>query len=320
MNASLPGFVCSRESFYLSLLHYSNKDREGSLDRFHKCATQGVVGAPEDPVDAAIHAYSILINNLLSKEEKKHAMQVIIFLQKDYAHAISQDDEVKGNYLISKRIVFELLVNDYNALMVASPPPLREEVLQYLVKVFKDEHFYISSSPMVKKAIATFTITIPQLNMEDVYRHHMSQDVKLHFFAFILNHIQDFIDNLVGLHVQQIGYDIKHYLINRSNDSQSQLSLFLKSDVGKKDYPNARNGVATLRAAVAAAQAAAQAAAAQAALDRLQNPFLQVSPNGAGGSQKRTLRKIKSKKSKKSIKSKKSKKSKSYRKKSHCKK
>jgi hypothetical protein len=76
--------------------------------------------------------------------------------------------------------------------------------------------------------------------------------------------------------------------------------VFLDSPECGNEYPRAAQGATALVEAAAAAQAAAaQAAAAQAALVRAKNPFLQVIPKGAGGSQKRTLRKIKLKKSKK---------------------
>lgn len=38
MNADNPAFVCSRDSFYLSLVHLAKVDRPGSEARFRMCA------------------------------------------------------------------------------------------------------------------------------------------------------------------------------------------------------------------------------------------------------------------------------------------
>jgi hypothetical protein len=193
MDATQPNFVCSRESFYLSLLHFS-VDQQGSIDIFRKCATQGVVGvagAPQDPVDAAIRAYSILINNLYLKGDIDYIGRVVSFLQIDYAYVISEDPGVKTRYLESKQIVFELLGNDYYA-FIASPPLMRMNIIRYFVHVFNKDNFYIDSSPIAKKAIAKFVITYPVEDMVRVYQEGMSDLVKVHFFAFILNNIRRF--------------------------------------------------------------------------------------------------------------------------------
>ena len=79
MDASNPAFVCSRDSFYLSLLHVVRTDRPGSQNRFRMCAMQAP-GAAADPVDAAIHGYSILINDLIMANQGPDARSVIEFL------------------------------------------------------------------------------------------------------------------------------------------------------------------------------------------------------------------------------------------------
>jgi hypothetical protein len=304
MNANGPNFVCSRESFYLSLFHFGHVDRLGSTDRFRMCALQGIAGgAAADPVDAAIHGYSILINDLISTNQI--AGSVIEFLKLDYENEMSEDGGT--HYNRSKNNVLALLGGDLNALR-ACPQVMRREVLQYLFDVFSNQQRYIASSPTVKKAIAKYVITYRQQNMVNVYDAGMTRDVKVHFFAFILNQTQQFIDSL---HMSQA---MENYMVSRLNNNASDLSVFLGTVECGYLYPNAAAGAAAFVAAAAAAAqaaaaAAAVAAAAAAAAAANRNPFYQRR-EGAGGSQKRTLRKIKSK----SIKSK-SIKSKSYKKK-----
>ena len=305
MNANGPNFVCSRESFYLSLFHIGHVDRAGSTDRFRMCALQGIAGgAAADPVDAAIHGYSILINDLISTNQR--AESVIEFLKLDYENEMSEDG---GTYYDrSKNNVLALLGGDYDAL-IACPQIMRREVLQYLFDVFSDEQRYIASSPTVKKAIAKYVITYSQPNMVNVYDAGMTHDVKVHFFAFILNQTQQFIDSL---HMSQA---MENYMVSRLNNNASDLSVFLGGDVCGYIYPNAAaNAVAFVQAAAqaAAAQAAAQAAAAAAAAAAALHPpyvTIDTAPAAGGGKKRtlrtlRTLRKIKSKKSIKSIKSK----------------
>ena len=286
MNANGPNFVCSRESFYLSLFHFGHVDRLGSTDRFRMCALQGIAGgAAADPVDAAIHGYSILINDLISTNQT--AGSVIEFLKLDYENEMSEDGGT--HYNRSKNNVLALLGGDYDAL-IACPQIMRREVLQYLFDVFSDEQRYIASSPTVKKAIAKYVITYRQPDMVGVY-NGMTLNIKNNFFAFILNQTPQFIDSL------KMSQMMKNYMIDRLNDNTSGLSVFLGTDECGYLYPNAAAAAAALVAAAAAAAAA------------IRNPFHQRR-EGAGGNQKRTLRKIKSK----SIKSK-SIKSKSYKKK-----
>ena len=298
MDASDPTFVCSRDSFYLSLLHVKRTDRPGSQNRFRMCAMQAP-GAAADPVDAAIHGYSILINDLIMANQGPDAKSVIEFLKIDYAYTMSED---RTYYDISKNNVLALLGDDYDAL-IACPQIMRNEVIRYLLDVFSDEQRYIASSPTVKKAIAKFVITYRQQNMVNVYDAGMTIPVKVHFFAFILNQTQQFIDSL---HMSQA---MKNYMISRLNNNASDLSVFLGTVECGYRYPNAAAGAAAFVAAAAAAAqaaaaAAAVAAAAAAAAAANRNPFYQRR-EGAGGNQKRTLRKIKSKSIKsKSIKSK----------------
>ena len=326
MNADNPAFVCSRDSFYLSLVHVARVDRPGSEARFRMCAIQGIAvapGAAADPVDDAIHGYSILIKNLISTNQQHHAGSVIEFLKIDYASTMSED---RTYYDRSKNNVLALLGDDYDAL-IACPQIMRGEVLQYLLYIFRNEQRYIASSPRVKKAIAKYVITYSQPNMVNVYNGGMSTRVKVHFFAFILNQTQQFIDSLDISSNQRI----ENYMISRLNNNASDLSAFLGTDECEYLYPNAAAGAAAFVQAAAAAQAAAQAAAAAAAVAAAAaaaaaaaHPYIiDTAPAaGGGGSQKRILRKIKPKKSIKSIKSIKSKsiksksiKSKSYKKK-----
>jgi hypothetical protein len=277
MDANDPNFACSRDSFYLSLLHIGRTDRQGSKDRFRMCAMQGVVGAPgpaADPVDAAIHGYSMLINDLISNDQGPDARSVIEFLQTDYAYAMSEH-ETRTYYDRSKKNVLALLgsdLNDLNALR-ACTQRMRDEVLQYLLYVFSDEQRYKDSSLTVKKAIAKYVITYRQPNMVGVY-NGMNLNVKNHFFAFILNETPQFIDSL---NMSQV---IKNYMIDRLNDNASGLSVFLGTVECGTKYPNAAAAAAAL--VIAAAQAAAQAAA--------ERGVFYQRREGAGGSQKRTLR------------------------------
>jgi hypothetical protein len=312
MNANEPNFQCSRDSFYLSLLHLRRTDQEGSVDRFRMCALQGIIGGPvavaaANPVDAAIHGYSILINDLILTNQGPDARSVVEFLQIDYSDAMSETG-TRNYYDRNKKNVLALLGDDYNAL-VACPQRMRYEVLQYLLYVFRNEQRYIASSPTVKKAIAKFVITYRQPNMVNVYDAGMTIPVKVHFFAFILNQTQQFIDSL---HMSQA---MENYMVSRLDNNASDLSVFLGTVECGYLYPNAAAGAVAFVAAaaaaaqaaaaqVAAAQAAAQAAAAAAALHP---PYvINTAPAaGGGGNQKRTLRKIKSKSIKsKSIKSK----------------
>jgi hypothetical protein len=252
-----------------------------------------------DPVDAAIHAYSVLIDELISAGRQPYAATVITFLQIDYAYYMS-DTQLKQMYNSSKNEVLALLGNSYNALLACRV--LNQEVLQYLLQIFRNKRRYIESSPEVKKAIARYVITYREQNMQNVYSNQMTHGVKVRFFAFILNQPQplEFIENFLCMSATPFGRGVKDYMINRLNDHVSELRVFLDSPECGNEYPRAAQGATALVEAAAAAQAAAaQAAAAQAALVRAKNPFLQVIPKGAGGSQKRTLRKIKLKKSKK---------------------
>uniref|UniRef100_A0A6C0I3L0 Uncharacterized protein n=1 Tax=viral metagenome TaxID=1070528 RepID=A0A6C0I3L0_9ZZZZ len=289
MDASDPNFACSRDSFYLSLLHVRVVDKEGSIKRFHKCALQGIARAPGAAadtvdVDAAIHGYSILINDLIKADQGPDAVIVMDFLKTDYAEAMSQYRE---SYDISKKNVLALLGGDLNALE-ACPKRLKDEVL---LEVFSDEQLYIASSTTVKKAIAELVIN-GQDDMVNVYNTGMTRPVRLNFFAFILNQTPQFIASLPEV--------MKNYIITRLNNNASDLSVFLGTVQCGNKYPNAAGAAA---AVVAAAQAAAAAAAAAAQAAAKRGVFYQRR-EGAGGSQKRTLRtlrtlrKIKSKKSK----------------------
>jgi len=59
-------FRCTRDSFYYALLSFSSSEsrKQRAIQRFNMCAIQQ--GPHADPVDAAIHAYSKLIVNLMN--------------------------------------------------------------------------------------------------------------------------------------------------------------------------------------------------------------------------------------------------------------
>ena len=300
-------FACTRDGFYVSLLHENTVDTLDSRKRFDKCADQGIPvapGAAVDPVDSAIHAYSTLISNLIKDERIADARFVIEFLQ---------DNGVGQYYNRRKNNVLALLGGDVNALR-ACPQGIIEEVLRYLLDVFTTEQRYIDSSPTVKKAIATVVIG-GQPDMANVYREGMTPEVTNHFFAFILNQTRQYIDSLPA--------GMKTTIIRRLNDNASNLSVFLRTPDCIYAYPRAPLQAAALVAdAQAAAQAAAQdaAAAGAAALAAAAVPFfrrtaadakLYAAPPAAGGGKKRTLRTLRTLRKIKS----KSKKSKSYKKK-----
>jgi len=248
MDANDPNFVCSRDSFFLSLIHVIRTNRQGSEDRFRMCAMQGVVvapGAAADTVDAAIHGYSILINDLIAANQGPDARSVIEFLKIDYADAMSENGTRKY-YDRSKKNVLALLGGDLNAL-TACPQGIIDEVLRYLLDVFRNEQRYIASSPTVKKAIAELVIN-EQLDMVDVYNTGMIRRVRLHFFAFILNQTPQFIASLPQV--------MKNYIISQLNNNASNLSVFLGTIECGYLYPRAAGAAV---AVVAAAQAAAQA-------------------------------------------------------------
>lgn len=180
-------FICTRESFYLSLLHFSRVDRQGSIDRFHRCAQQGIPQAPGaeavDPVDAAIHAYSILISNLINTERRPEARDVIEFLQLDYNDAMS-DPRSQRIFKRDKDQILLLIGENFDVLR-ASPMEIRTDVLDLVHYLFRNEQRYIASSPLAKKVICNFVLRYRQPNMIQVYET-LTPLARAHFFVSIL--------------------------------------------------------------------------------------------------------------------------------------
>lgn len=214
-------FVCTRESFYLSLLHFSRVDRQGSIDRFHRCAQQGIPLAPGaaavDPVDAAIHAYSILINNLINAERRPEARDVIEFLKEDYTDAMN-DPRTQRIYNRTKDQILLLFGDDYDALR-ASPIELRTEVLHVVHYLFRNEQRYLESSPFAKKVISKYVTRYRVQHMIQLYEQ-LTPLAKAHFFVSILE------NNLTISHqTPQITQDLELALMTPENPLNQLLRL-----------------------------------------------------------------------------------------------
>jgi hypothetical protein len=261
MDPNEPNFVCTRDSFYLSLLHFARVDRQGSIDRFHKCAQQGFPGAAAtNPVDTAIHAFSILISDLIYAERRPEARDVIEFLQIDYTDEMN-DPRSQRMYNRSKNEVLLLLGDNGNALRVC-PIELRTEVLQLVHYLFRNEQRYIASSPLAKKVISKFVIRYRQPIMIQVYEQ-LTPLSRAHFFVYILeNNI-----NVSPVMMNQI--EIQLLLPN------SPLENLIRSNL----YPNASQAAQEIRQDIMTR--------------RVQPPPVVI--REFGGSKKRTLRKVKSK-------------------------
>lgn len=146
MNPNQDHFTCTRDAFYLSLLHFRLSDPTNPSDRtiqfnnttnnrFNKCAAQGIpreAGTEQDPVDAAIHAYSKLISILIQENKQKEAFDVVEFLKMNNITPQSRDDQQR--YQQKKMITFLLLGDnlakerDNSALRVS--PELFNEFMQ----------------------------------------------------------------------------------------------------------------------------------------------------------------------------------------------
>ena len=80
-------------------------------NRFNKCAEQGIpheAGAEQDPVDAAIHAYSKLISILIQENKQKEALDVVEFLKMNIT-SITPQSRLDQRYQQLKMITFLLL-------------------------------------------------------------------------------------------------------------------------------------------------------------------------------------------------------------------
>ena len=217
MNPNEANFVCTRDSFYLSLLHFSNVDRQSSVNRFHKCAQQGIPladgAAVVDPVDAAIHAYSILISHLINTQERRpEAKQVIDFLKLDYTDADPRYyNRIKDQILL-------LIGEDIDALR-ASPMEIRTNVLDLVHYLFRNEQRYIASSPLAKKVICKYVLNIRHVDMIQVYGN-LTPLAKAHFFVYILE------NNLpISQHTPQIKQDLEVALMTENSPLNQLLQL-----------------------------------------------------------------------------------------------
>lgn len=147
MNPNQDHFTCTRDAFYLSLLHFRPSDPTNPSDRtiqfnnttnnrFNKCAAQGIpheAGAEQDPVDAAIHAYSKLISILIRENRQEEASYVVEFLKMNIT-SITPQSRLDQRYQQIKMITFILLGDnlvkerDNSALRVS--PELFNEFMQ----------------------------------------------------------------------------------------------------------------------------------------------------------------------------------------------
>lgn len=263
-------FVCTRDGFYLSLLHFSRVDRQGSIDRFHRCAQQGIPLAPGaaavDPVDAAIHAYSILISNLIHAERRPEAREVIVFLQENYTDAMS-DPRTQRIYNRTKDQILLLFGDDYDALR-ASPIELRTEVLHLVHYLFRNEQRYIESSPFAKKVISKYVTRYRVPHMIQLYEQ-LTPLAKAHLFVSVLE------NNLTISHqTPQIMQDLELALMT----PESPLNQLLQS------YPNAYQVAQQIKEDISHDMAEKRRAALKIQTYR-----------GSGGSKKGKINKVKSK-------------------------
>jgi hypothetical protein len=215
MNPTEANFVCTRESFYLSLLHFSNVDRRSSINRFHKCAQQGIPlaagAAAVDPVDAAIHAYSILISHLINNQERRpEAKEVIEFLKLHY----TDTDRIYYNRIKDQIL---LLIGEHINALRASPMEIRTNVLDLVHYLFRNEQRYIASSLLAKKVICNFVLKQRQPDMIQVYGT-LAPLAKAHFFVYILE------NNLpISQHTPQIKQDLEVALMTVNSPLNLQL-------------------------------------------------------------------------------------------------
>lgn len=263
-------FVCTRNGFYLSLLHFSRVDRQGSIDRFHRCAQQGIPLAPGaaavNPVDAAIHAYSILISNLIDAERRPEAREVIEFLQEDYTDAMS-DPRTQRIYNRTKDQILLLFGENIDALR-ASPIELRTEVLHLVHYLFRNEQRYIESSPFAKKVISKYVVRYREPHMIQLYEQ-LTPLAKAHFFVSVLE------NNLtISQQAPQITQDLELALMT----PESPLNQLLQS------YPNASQVAEQIRDDIRHDMAERRRAALRIQTYR-----------GSGGSKKGKINKVKSK-------------------------
>ena len=263
-------FVCTRESFYLSLLHFFRVDRQGSIDRFHRCAQQGIPLAPGaaavDPVDAAIHAYSILISNLINAERRPEARDVIEFLQVNYNDAMS-DPRSQLIYNRTKDQILLLIGENFDVLR-ASPMEIRTNVLDLVHYLFRNEQRYIASSPLAKKVISKYVTRYRVQHMIQLYEQ-LTPLARAHFFVSILE------NNLTISHqTPQITQDLELALMTPESPLNKLLRL----------YPNASQVAQQIREDISHDMA-----------EQRREEIRRGRFEGSGGSKKGKFNKVKSK-------------------------
>lgn len=265
-------FVCTRDGFYLSLLHFFRVDRQGSIDRFHRCAQQGIPLAPGaaavDPVDAAIHAYSIVINNLINEERRFEARDIIEFLQLDYNHAMS-DPRSQRIFRRNKDEILLLIGENVDALR-ASPIEIRTNILDLVHYLFRNEQRYIASSPLAKKVICNFVLRYRQPNMIQVYET-LTPLARAHFFVSILEN-----NVTISQHTPQIRQGLELELMTPHSPLNELLQLHPNSNasqVAEQIRDDIRHDMAQQR----------------------KQALTRQSYQGSGGSKKRKFNKVKSK-------------------------
>jgi hypothetical protein len=104
---------CSREDFYYALFAIKKFDPQSSIAIITKCAES--FGNPDNPLDAAIHYYSKLIDKYYT-EKRRFADLVCDFLRGE------------GNVLKNKNQVFYLILTDPDA-YDAAPQEIKDEIL-----------------------------------------------------------------------------------------------------------------------------------------------------------------------------------------------
>ena len=269
MDPNEPNFVCARDSFYLSLLHFARVDRQASIDRFHKCAEQGVPeAAAANPVDTAIHAFSMLISDLIYAERRPEARDVIEFLQIDYTDAMN-DPRSQRMYDRSKNEILLLLGDNGNALR-ACPLELRTKVLQLVHYLFRNEQRYVASSPLAKNVICNFVLRHRQPNMIQVYET-LTPLARAHFFVSILEN-----NVTISHHTPQIRQGLELELMTPNSPLNQLLQLHPNSNasqVAEQIRDDIRHDMAQQR----------------------KQALTRQSYQGSGGSKQRKIKKIKSK-------------------------
>ena len=237
MNPLDTNFVCTRDSFYLSLLQINDAYyRDLSIQRLRKCAQKGEEElaaqgqrqflAQLNPLDGAIYAYSTLMRDLYDND-KREIVSVINFLQRD--------DYGTDRYKEKKSEILLLLGDDNNALKV-SPIVLRRETYFLAEYLFRNEKRYIDSSPVAKSVISEFVIVRRDRRMIELY-DQLTPFAKAHFFVHIL-------ENNIPTR-PEMTEEIKYQLM--LPESESELNKLLEYNKRYDYYPNAYQAAQRIR-------------------------------------------------------------------------